>query len=233
MDQLRMIQQSFRCLKIRDWSSDWTDIFTSDTQVVHSIAVPVGATIFEQARRAHCGILSLPEALGQIARSRQQVCIAGTHGKTTTSGLVSWILRHSNREAFHFVGGEFCQPSALSPLQSTPSAQADWAVLESCEYRNSFLSLHPNVVIITGIEPDHFDFFESSDDLSRSFASFMNRCHFAGTIIVNADCPTSLALASQSGRSIVTYSVTSCTMDWCAKPAATTWPTESCSRSGQ
>ncbi len=218
-EQLEKVAAGFDRMTAVPWTDDWQAILNPDFHVVHSVAVPAEARILQDARQKNCRVLSLPEALAQIAANRDQICVSGTHGKTTTTGLVSWILQAENCEAFHFIGGEFCSAPERRPLKVDSSpAQRNWAVIEGCEYRNSFLGLSPQVAILTGIEPDHFDFFKSPQDQLKSFAQFLNRCHPEGTIVANADCQTSMALARESGRSFVTFSATSLNADWSLLP---------------
>lgn len=218
-EQLGKVAAGFSQMTAVPWSEDWQAILNSEFRVVHSVAVPAVARILQAAREKKCRVLSLPEALAQITANQDQICISGTHGKTTTTGLVSWILQAEKREAFHFIGGEFCSAPERPRLNvQSISEKPTWAIIEACEYRNSFLSLSPQVVILTGIEPDHFDFFRGPQDQLTSFSQFLDRCHPDGTIVANADCQTSMALAKQSGRSLVTFSSTSLNADWSLLP---------------
>lgn len=206
-DQLREFASTAPGLKLAPWDSDWSSLLTPDTVVVHSVAVPPSSPVHQAARRVGCQIVCLPQALGMLLTNDRQVCIAGTHGKTTTTGVVSWILRHSGREKTRYIGGELVSSSHPTATNSPAGDQiGDWAVVESCEYRDSFLSLTPEVAVLTGVEPDHFDFFRDLNEQRSSFERFIARSKHFGSVVVNLDCQFALDIAIASGRRVVTFS---------------------------
>ncbi len=169
-------------LRLIPWgqSPDWNSM--GPLTVVHTLAVSGHAPLIVQARERGLCVQSLPQALAAFLHQTRQICIAGTHGKTTTSGMIWWILNEAGKSPAGFVGGEFCG------LQKTGSfGNGHTAVVESCEYQESFLNLNPQTAVVTGIESDHFDCFANDDDANRAFQSFMQEIPDDGTLILNAE----------------------------------------------
>lgn len=152
---------------------DWTELYSLDfrqySRVIRSLAVPADLPIFKIAVQSGCRIQTLPEALADCCRGTPQYCVAGTHGKTTTSGMLWWLLQHSGRRTGRYVGGDFQFPQQPEHI-SGPAEM----VLESCEYRDSFLTLSPDLAILTGIEPDHLDWFADTRSMLSSYTRFLS-----------------------------------------------------------
>ena len=154
-------------------------------RVVHSLAVNLSSAYSGDAQAAGVPVLSLPEAVNCCFERKRQICVAGTHGKTTTSGMLWWILQHQAATEC-FIGGELKTSdwSAGSELSIT----AERAVIESCEFRRSFLNFRPAVSVLTGIEADHFDCYENEAELTAAYREFVEKTAADGTLIYNADC---------------------------------------------
>ena len=131
-----------------------------------------GIPVFERA-----------EAWGAIMqRYENAVCIAGTHGKTTTTAMTTHIFMAAQADPTVMIGG------TLPMLHSGYRVgKGDTIILESCEYCNSFLSFFPTVAVILNVEPDHLDFFKDLNDIEHSFHKFAQLVPPAGHVIVNAD----------------------------------------------
>lgn len=124
-------------------------------------------------------VLKYAQALGELSRARTNICVAGTHGKTSTASMLAQILRPSG--AGWIVGGE---PQSLG-------ASAHWGrgpfVIESCEYDRSFLQLHPRAMVLNNIEADHLDVYGDEDGVELGFTEFVERLPRDGVLIYNAD----------------------------------------------
>ena len=184
----------------------------SPTRVAYSMAVPEQSQFLEAFRSLGKSVQSLPQALNQILGSRDQLCIAGTHGKTTTSGMVYSILEHAACHPSAYIGG-----MKTSTGRSGVLGSGTVAVVESCEYRKSFLHLTPATVVLTGIESDHFDYFKSEVECDQTFIDFVHRLPSDGKLIYNADCPRAAAVAAISGRPTISVSLTK-DSEWNAIP---------------
>lgn len=197
---LRQFQQAMSGrLQILPWDSLHNLTLLPGDQVVRSLAVSPDCPALQHLNPA-VPVLTLPQALGQFFSRTRQLCVAGTHGKTTTAGMLWWILSQCGYPATRYLGGELC--SNDSPLPSSWHS----AVIESCEYQNAFHSLSPALCVLNNVEPDHFDWFAAPEHLQDSFQQFVSTTAADGTVITNADCPLSLAIARNSGVPFVSYS---------------------------
>ena len=110
------------------------------------------------------------------------LCVAGTHGKTTTTSMCTHIFMAAEADPTVMIGG------TLPMLHSGYRVgRGDTIILESCEYCNSFLSFFPTVAVILNVETDHLDFFKDLEDIKRSFRRFAELVPSTGSVIVNAD----------------------------------------------
>lgn len=131
-----------------------------------------GIPVFERA-----------QAWGAIMQNyKNAVCISGTHGKTTTTSMMTHITMAASLDPTIMVGGTL-------PLLGSGYrvGHGDTIVLESCEYCNSFLSFFPTVAVILNVEADHLDFFKDLEDVEHSFHRFAELVPEDGSLIVNAD----------------------------------------------
>jgi UDP-N-acetylmuramate--alanine ligase len=206
-------------INLLDWSAVQRGLTPPVSTVVHSVAVPSDGPELTTLRRRGLSILSLPQAIAlQFARI-PQLCIAGTHGKSTTTGMLWWILHHSGRSTARYIGAEF-QPSDAPRAHEIPGAQSanpgfTSAVLEACEYRDSFLTLQPSLCVLTGIESDHFDWFTTPTAAAASFENFLARVRSGGAFIHSADCAVSRQLAARySTGPTISWSTGAQVADW-------------------
>jgi len=169
-------------LRLIPWGHcpDWNSI--GPLTVVHTLAVSANSTVVVEARKRGICVQPLPQALAAFLQHMRQICISGTHGKTTTSGMIWWILNEAGKSPAGFVGGEFC---GIQKAGSFGNGQT--AVVESCEYQQSFLHLNPQTAVVTGIESDHFDCFRNDADANHAYQSFMRNLPHDGTLILNAE----------------------------------------------
>ena len=185
---------------------------TSPSHVVYSTAVPDSSPLLQRLRLLNFNLISLPAALSHFLQSQSQVCVAGTHGKTTTSGMTWNILHHAGVNPSAYVGGVM-----KNQMRSGVYGAGRMAVVESCEYRRSFLQLSPKTIVLTGIDSDHFDCFPSPSDCDQTFSDFIARLPADGALIFNQDCVRSTAVAATCGRRTVSFSLRGCG-DWNAVP---------------
>ena len=123
------------------------------------------------------------QAWGAISKDyRNALCIAGTHGKTTTTSMCTHINMAADRDPTVMIGG------TLPLLHSGHRVgHGNTIIMEACEYYNSFLSFHPTIAVILNIEADHLDFFKDIEDIKRSFRAFAERVPVDGSVVVNLD----------------------------------------------
>ena len=147
-----------------------------------------GIPVFERA-----------EAWGAIMqRYENAVCIAGTHGKTTTTAMTTHIFMAAHADPTVMIGG------TLPMLHSGYRVgKGDTIILESCEYCNSFLHFFPTVAVVLNVDADHLDFFKDLDDIKHSFRRFAQLVPADGHIVANADDPG--AMDALKGLSLFTF----------------------------
>lgn len=151
----------------------------TDSLVVASAAIKPTNPEHAAATSRGLRVLKYAQALGELTRGRANICVAGTHGKTSTTSMIAQILRA--RGAGWLVGGE---PQSLG-------ASARWGeghfVIESCEYDRSFLQLHPRAIVLNNIEADHLDVYGDEDGVELGFTEFVERLPGDGVLLYNAD----------------------------------------------
>lgn len=175
--------------------SDSTDV------VVYTAAIHPDNPEFARARELGLPMLTRAELLGQIMRNYDTpVAVAGTHGKTTTTSMLSHILLKGDCDPTISVGGIL--PAIGGNIRV---GQSETFLTEACEYTNSFLSFFPKISIILNIDADHLDFFKDIEDIRHSFRKFAELLPADGTLIINADTPHYQDIVSGLPCRTVTY----------------------------
>ena len=129
------------------------------------------------------------------------IAISGTHGKTTTTSMVSEILLHAGTDPTLSIGGMLKSIGGNIRVGNT-----DLFVTEACEYTNSFLSFFPRIGMILNIEEDHLDFFKDIEDLKHSFRQFAERVPAeTGTVIANFDDVNTMDALRGIERKVITF----------------------------
>lgn len=154
--------------------------------------------------------LSRAQLLGQLMKNYKiSVAISGTHGKTTTTSMVSEILLRAGTDPTLSIGG------ILKTIGGNIRVGGkEYFVTEACEYTNSFLSFFPTVGLILNIEEDHMDFFRDLADIRSSFRKFAELLPEDGCLIINADIPDYREITEGLSCKIVTYSSAGETADY-------------------
>ncbi len=182
--------------------------------VVYTAAIHPDNPEYQAASDKQIPLLSRAELLGQMmANYRVSIGIAGTHGKTTTTSMVTQILLETELDPTISVGG--IMPAIGGNIRVGAS---DVFVTEACEYTNSFLSFCPNMEIILNIEADHLDFFKDIEDIRHSFRLYMEKLDENGTLIINGDIRDVDALTSGLLCRVIKVGTSSETNDY--SPAA-------------
>lgn len=137
--------------------------------------------------------------LGIVTRKyNRSVAVSGTHGKTTTTAMISQILIGSDFDPSAIIGGKL-------PLIGGNSCvgKSDIIVCEACEYVDSFLQITPAVSVVLNVDADHLDYFENIDNIKKSFGKFAKQT--SNTVIVNGDDKNALESVINSGTEIITF----------------------------
>lgn len=151
--------------------------------VVYTAAIRPDNPEFAAAKEMGIPMLSRAELLGQIMDNYQNsIAVSGTHGKTTTTSMLSQILLAAKTDPTISVGG------ILKAIGGNIRVgHSDIFLTEACEYTNSFLNFHPKYSLILNIEEDHLDFFKDISDIRRSFRKFAENTSGGGVIFINSE----------------------------------------------
>ena len=156
--------------------------------IIRSAAIHNDNPEIAAARAAGIPIFERAEAWGCLMRAyRHAICVSGTHGKTSTTSMLSHIFLEADRDPTIMIGGTL-------PLlgQGHRVGNGDAIIAESCEYCNSFLSFFPTTAIVLNIDADHLDFFKDLADIQSSFRRFAQLVPEDGNLIANADDPNTM-----------------------------------------
>ena len=151
--------------------------------VVYTAAIRPDNPEYQAVQANNIPMLSRAELLGQIMDTyRYSVAVAGTHGKTTTTSMMSHIFLNAKTDPTISIGGMLEVIGGNIRVGSS-----DYFVTEACEYTNSYHSFNPFVSIILNVDNDHLDFFKNIDNIVESFATFATKTRENGVLIVNGD----------------------------------------------
>ncbi len=169
--------------------------------VVYTAAIHPDNPEFAAAKTRNLPMLSRAGLLGQIMDNfEKSIAVAGTHGKTTTTSMVSEILLAAETDPTITVGGMLSSIGGNLRVGKSP-----FFVSEACEYTNSFLNFHPKYSIILNIEAEHLDFFKDLEDIRHSFRLFAENTAEDGVLVINSEIPDTAGITGGLGAKIVTF----------------------------
>lgn len=170
--------------------------------IVRTAAVKDDNPEIVEAFRMNIPVYERAEAWGMIMREYgTAVCVAGTHGKTSTTAMISSMLTYAGMDPTVMVGGDM--PSFGGSLRIGSN---DLMVAEACEYMNSFLHFCPTIAVILNIESDHIDFFKDINTIISSFRRFAESVpEEGGLVLVNHDNLSAMAAVKDIGRKVYTF----------------------------
>ncbi len=164
----------------------------SETDPERQEAVRLGKETYERA-----------EFLGQISQEYQNaLCISGTHGKSTTTGMVSTIFLEAGLNPTIQIGAILPQIKGNTYIGSK-----DYLIMEACEYVDSFLHFHPTSEIILNIDDDHLDYFKNIENIKVSFTKYLNLLPSNGLAVVNIDDQNVRDVIKNTSKKIITYGI--------------------------
>ena len=153
----------------------------SETLVVYTPAVPEDNRILSMFRREGFEVIKRSELLGRITRHTKAICIAGSHGKTTTCSMTANILRDSKQGCTAFLGGILRNTGSNLVLDE----DSDISVIEADEYDRSFHRLRPTIAVVTSTDPDHLDIYGNEENYLEAFSEFTSLIKEGGTLITH------------------------------------------------
>ena len=176
-----------------------SNIKDSDVVVV-STAIDATNPEVTAAIREKIPVIPRIEMLAELMRLKYGVAIAGTHGKTTTTSLVAVVLAKGGLDPTAIIGGKLNNIGSHAKL-----GQGEFLVAEADESDGSFLKLTPTISVITNIDDDHLDYWQTIENIHKAFVEFANKVPFYGSVIVCGDDPGVHKIINQIKRKYITY----------------------------
>lgn len=175
---------------------------------IYTPAIPAENKILKEIIKRGIQLNKRAFALAEIVKEKKVIAIAGTHGKTTTSGLLAHLLYNSKIGCSAFLGG-IANNYSTNMLCDTKS---EYVVVEADEYDRSFLNLNPFVSAITSISPDHLDIYQNKENLEQAFAQFANQTDKNGHVFLKKEVKVEIDEQIKTN----TYSLTDIESDYYA-----------------
>jgi len=177
------------------------NINTKIEKVIYSSAVNSKNPEFIKAKDLNIPIYSRAQILAEVMQKKKSICISGTHGKTSCTSMTSWILSYDTKKPTTLIGG--IDYSFNSNLRIGDS---DWMVVEADESDKTFLSLPSDISVVTNIDDDHMENYETMKNLEQSFLNFANNINEGGCFLYFKDNPIASKVFSHSkSNNIISY----------------------------
>ncbi|SEB16233.1 UDP-N-acetylmuramate--L-alanine ligase [Pedobacter hartonius] len=165
-----------------------------ETLIVYTPAIPKDSVLLNYFRDNGFDLQKRSQVLGIISKGQFCIAVAGTHGKTTTSTIIAHILTDSGYGCTAFLGG-----IATNYGSNFLIGNNDVVVVEADEYDRSFLTLHPDIAVITSMDADHLDIYGDAAQLHESFHLFAGQLKAGGVLFVKEGLPVSNAITYSAG----------------------------------
>jgi UDP-N-acetylmuramate--alanine ligase len=150
--------------------------------VIYTPAIPQNNKELNWLRNEGCTVLKRSEVLGLISEKYKTIAVAGTHGKTTTSSMIAHVMNESEVKCNAFLGGIATNFNSNLVLND----KAEYAIIEADEFDRSFLTLKPNIAVVTSTDADHLDIY-GEETLHESFQLFVNNIVDGGKLFIQAE----------------------------------------------
>ncbi|MBR2404819.1 MAG: UDP-N-acetylmuramate--L-alanine ligase [Clostridia bacterium] len=169
--------------------------------VVYTAAVDESNPEMQKAKELGIETVSRAEMLGRIMKNyKKAISVAGTHGKTTTTSMMTYVLMKALTDPTVMVGGELDIIDGNFRI-----GKSEYFLTESCEYCRSFLSFFPTVAIILNVEEDHLDYYKDLDDIKSAFTDFAALIPSDGVLVACADCANTMDCLGKAKAKPITY----------------------------
>jgi UDP-N-acetylmuramate--alanine ligase len=176
-------------------------------QIVRPSAIPDDNVEVQAATEAGIPVYKRSEFMGKLIEDRFGIAVAGSHGKTTTSAMLSWMMISLGQDPSYIIGGV-----SENLGNNAHAGDGRYFVVEADEYDRMFLGLHPSIAIVTNVEHDHPDCFPTFDDFFQAFLEFLHNLPEEGTLFAcfdDAGAKQLLEIARQDGFRTVSYGLSS------------------------
>jgi UDP-N-acetylmuramate--alanine ligase len=174
--------------------------------VVISAAIKDDNPELTAARKQGCKVFKYAQMLGQVMAYYDGIAVCGTHGKSTTSAWIAYILKNCGCEPSFIVGADIPQLGGSSGVGS-----GKFFVAEACEYDRSFHNLHPKIGVILNVEADHLDYYKDEAEIVESFRDFANGVLDGGSLVLNGEDKnvSNIRKSLPAGYKVVTFGLDS------------------------
>ncbi|MFA7309159.1 MAG: UDP-N-acetylmuramate--L-alanine ligase [Patescibacteria group bacterium] len=168
--------------------------------VVVSSAIPKANPEIVAAIKSGIPIVKRSFVLGKLMQSKKGIAVSGTHGKTTTTTMITLILQGGGLDPSALIGGEVKNIGG-----NFLSGKGDTVVVEACEYDRSFLDLYPYIAVITNIEADHLDYYRDIHEIKKAFEKFVKKIPKDGLLIIPSDDMNAVEVAKVATCKVVAF----------------------------
>jgi UDP-N-acetylmuramate--alanine ligase len=172
--------------------------------VVYSSAVSRDNIEVQVARHRGVPVIPRAEMLAELMRLKYGIAVAGTHGKTTTTSMIGAVLAEARLDPTIVVGGRVSSFGSHARL-----GQGEYLVAEADESDGSFLKLTPTIAVVTTIDAEHLDYYESLERIREAFTAFVSKVPFYGSAVLCLDQPNIQMLMPQISKRMITYGLES------------------------
>lgn len=172
-----------------------------DTLVVYTPAIPSNNRLKQYFLNQEFNCLKRAEILGEISRKKNTLAVAGTHGKTSTSTMLAYLLKNSQIGCNAFLGGVSTNYQSNLIIDNN----SEYMVVEADEFDKSFLTLFPNNVILTSTDADHLDIYGTKEHLINTFQQFINQVKHNGFVLISEEAKHSILPLENNDVEFKTY----------------------------
>ena len=173
------------------------NLSTETDAVVISAAIKDNNPELKQARERGYKVYKYAEMLGELISRYEGIAVAGTHGKSTTSGWLIHLLKQAGIDTNFIIGAKISQLNSSSGV-----ADSKYFVAEACEYDRSFLNLKPKIACILNIEQDHLDYYKNEDEIVETFGEFALGIKKDGILIANGQDANLIRILRRLGKDL-------------------------------
>ncbi|ACL77388.1 UDP-N-acetylmuramate--L-alanine ligase [Ruminiclostridium cellulolyticum] len=186
---------------------------TDQDLTVYTVAVKEDNPEITRSKELGLPVIDRAELLGLLMKKHSfGIAVAGTHGKTTTTSMITTIMLESNTDPTAHIGGELDCIGG-----NTRIGNSEFFITEACEYYGSFLKFHPFMAVVLNIELDHVDYFRDLEHIKSIFGEFLALVPNDGYIVACADDENTLSVVSKKECNIITYGLKNKDAMWTAK----------------
>ena len=180
-ESVSSVTKSLEALGVRIYEKHGAQNIDEDVDlIIYTIAISDDNAELAQAKSLGVPVITYPQSLEIISKNKKTIVISGTHGKTTTTSMIATAMIENDFDPTVIVG------SILKEWNSNfLPGKSDYFVVEGCEYKRSFLNLHPYGLVITNIEADHLDYYKDLADIKSAFRELAERVPVDGFIVTN------------------------------------------------